>query len=66
MRQERLYRRLYDHVRGLQETEVDYSMDASAFAEDVEGWFGTVLRPTLLIFHGPVWLSIVVVMLALA
>ena len=29
LRQERLFRRLYDHVRSLEEADVDYSMDAS-------------------------------------
>ncbi len=40
LRQERLYRRLWDHVRaGPQETPTDFSMDARHVVPQVASWF---------------------------
>ena len=50
LRQERLYRRLYDSVRSRQEAEIDFSMDTGAFKID-EGWGGAVFSQTLLLFY---------------
>ena len=63
LRQERLFRKLYDRVRHLAETDVDFSMDTSvARGEDCE-WFPVIFSKTLLIFHGTIFGSIVIVML---
>ena len=35
LRQERLFRKLYDHVRALPETSIDFSMNTSPFEKDV-------------------------------
>ena len=40
LRQERLFRKLYDHVRGWEGAPVDFSMNTKLFAEDVEGTWG--------------------------
>ena len=63
LRQERLYRKLYDSVRQLEETDIDFSMNTSGFAEDVESWFFVCLSNTLLIFYGFIALAITVIML---
>jgi len=65
LRQERLFRRLYDRVRQLDETDVDFSMDTSTVDGEVAAWFAVVFSKTLRIFHGTVFGSIVIVMLVM-
>ena len=51
--QERLFRALYDHVRGLNERAVDFSMDTSAFRTGWNRtWIGATLSITLILFYG--------------
>jgi len=61
--QERLYRKLYDHVRQMKEEEIDFSMDTSVVKSHIEPWSDVIFSMTLVIFHGTVLASIVVVML---
>ncbi len=61
--QERLYRRLYDHVRIKQNDEVDLSMDTSQFLGETASWPKVCFSKTLLIFHGTVTATIIIVML---
>ena len=60
--QERLYRRLYDHVRGLAPEEIDFSMNTSGLKGQVL-WLEAVFSKTLLWFHGTLVLTIAAVML---
>jgi hypothetical protein len=59
--QERLFRGLYDKVRGLDEAQIDFSMSTSGL--DGGSWLAATFSKTLGIFHGAVFGSIVVVML---
>ena len=53
LRQERLFRALYDHVRLLEEDSVDFSMDVSAFRNGwKQTWIGATLSTTLIFFYG--------------
>lgn len=61
LRQERLFRKLYDSVRVKIDSEVDFSMDTSLFSETVESWPEAMVSVTLRIFHGVVLATIVVV-----
>lgn len=61
--QERLFRALYDYVREMNEEEVDFSMDTSVVGNKVKTWSDVILSKTLLLFHGTVVGSILVVML---
>jgi hypothetical protein len=61
--QERLFRALYDHVRKLKEEDIDFSMDTSTVGSRVKPWSNVILSKTLLIFHGTVLGSIIIVML---
>mgnify|MGYP005848995509 CR=1 FL=1 len=61
--QERLFRALYDHVRRMNEEDVDFSMDTSIVKDQIKPWSDVILSLTLLLFHGTVLASIVVVML---
>ena len=51
--QERLFRALYDHVRVLKGTDIDFSMDVSTFHTGWHrSWCGATLSITLLLFYG--------------
>jgi len=60
--QERLFRKLYDKVRGMNESDVDFSMNTSSFQKDVSNWFFVALSKTMLIFHGIIIATILIVM----
>lgn len=47
--QERLFRDLYNHVRVLDEVDVDFSMDRSPFKRN---WLSTTFSKTLIPFYG--------------
>lgn len=61
--QERVYRKLYDHVRKIDNAEIDFCMDTRKVSDDVSGWLNAVFSKTLLIFHGVLTFALVVVML---
>lgn len=61
--QERLFRALYDHVRGQKEEEVDFSMNTSVIERQIKPWANVVLSKTLLMFHGTIFISILIVMI---
>jgi len=62
LRQERLFRALYDHVRKLDENDIDYSMNTSIVEAKVAPWAAVTLSKTLLVFHGVIFVSIILVM----
>ena len=52
--QERLFRALYNHVRKLDEKEIDFSMNTSEYNEDKQnGWVCSMFSSTLLFFYLP-------------
>jgi hypothetical protein len=60
--QERKFRALYDHVRMLDENQIDFSMDTGPFKDETRNtWAGAMLSRTLLIYYG----SLAIIMLAL-
>lgn len=63
--QEKLYRKLYDHVRGLDESEIDFSMDTTPFKTEARAptWIGATISKTLVPFHGVLIFAIIVVMI---
>ena len=62
LRQEQLFRKLFDYVRKLPDDEIDYSMDITKVAADANTWACVTLSKTLLAFHGVIVISIIVVM----
>lgn len=58
LRQERLFRKLYDRAQERGKDGVDFSMDASIFEEKVEGLVKTALSKTEGWFHGPIVLVV--------
>lgn len=65
LRQERLFRKLFDRVRTLPEEEVEYSLDASTEEAEVPRKALVAFSSTLLTFHGTIAGTIVLVMLFL-
>ena len=52
--QERLFRALYNHVRKLDEKEIDFSMNTSEYNEDKRNsWLRSMFSSTLLFFYLP-------------
>ena len=51
LRQERLFGKLYDHVRSLEEAPVDFSMDTRPFEKQVATSWGVAWSPTLRLFR---------------
>ena len=52
--QERLFRSLYNHVRKLDEKEIDFSMDTSEYKkEEKNSWVCSMFSSTLLFFYMP-------------
>jgi hypothetical protein len=49
--QERLFRALYDHVRKLDESKIDFSMDTKRFQTNENGWLSSIFSQTLIIFY---------------
>ena len=62
LRQERLFRDIYDLVRGSCESKINFSMDTSAFKRT---WWSATCSITLIPFYGALILVILVVGLAL-
>jgi hypothetical protein len=64
LRQERLFRELYDEVRKKDKNEgIDYSMDTRLFTEKVDSWPRTCKSTTLKIFHGTIMGTIILVII---
>ena len=52
LRQERLFRKLYDLVREQPDDQVDFSMNTSRATGQVDGWLAVTHSKTLVAFHG--------------
>ena len=62
--QERLFRKLYDKVRIMDEADIDFSMDTSCVEDQVKPWREVTISKTLKIFHGTIIGTIFIVMIA--
>ncbi len=65
LRQERLFRKLYDSVRGAENERVDFSMNTRPFEKSVYGTWSVAWSYTLRLFHGTITATIIVVMLVI-
>jgi hypothetical protein len=61
LNQERLFRDLYNKVRLLNNDQIDFSMNTSIFNKS--SWCNILFSKTILVFHGVILVSILVVML---
>jgi hypothetical protein len=62
LRQERLFRKLYDCVRAKDSDTIDFSMDTSPFVGQVASYSSTAFSITLGMFYGTILGTILVVM----
>jgi len=61
LRQERLFRALYNSVRKTKRKDIDpYSFDTKSVSENVKNWFCTMFSPTVILLHGSVILFITI------
>ncbi len=63
LRQERLYRALYDHVRLLQPEEIDFSMRTNRFKGTKLAWRSSMFSVTLVSFYMAVAIGVLVAVL---
>ena len=61
LRQERLFRKLYDRVRVLPDDQIDFSMNTQIVENEVDSWFDVTVSKTLPAFHGVLLVSIILV-----
>jgi len=59
--QERLFRAAYDHVRGLQEDKIDFSMNTSSFVCGRNTWKSTIKSKTICGFYLPLLIAMIAV-----
>ena len=62
LKQERLFRRLYDTVRETDEDDIDFSMDTTPFKQN-GNWFKAIFSKTLLPFYLTILIVIGIVLL---
>ena len=60
--EEKKFRKLYDHVRQLEEAKIDFSMDTTAVKGQAGTWVDATTSKTLIPFHGVLIGAIIVVM----
>ena len=61
LRQERLFRKLYNSIRKTKREESDpYSLDTKKMNKHVDNWFYTLFSPTVILLHGSVILFITI------
>ena len=63
LRQEKLYRELYNHVRKTLPEKIDFSLNAKPYSKRVDSWFMCMFSWTLLIFYGTVIGVLIIIMI---
>ena len=63
LHQERMFRKLYDHVRKLEETTISFSMDTSIIKDQVASWLSVTFSKTIIVFHGSIFITILLIVL---
>lgn len=63
LHQEKLFRRLYDHVRMLDAEQIDFSMDINLLEEPQPSFMGTFCSTTLVIFYPAIAVGVIAVAL---
>ena len=60
LRQEKLFRALYDTVRKLDEQNINFEMDISSIEDEVDSWRSVCVSRTILGFYGPILITILI------
>lgn len=61
LRQERLFRKLYEKIRNTDENAIDFSMDTTPFIPITSSWLRAVFSQTLFLFYGAVFVAVLLV-----
>ena len=61
LREEKTFRHLFNHVREIDEKDIDFSMDRSVVADKRESVVRVAVSKTLLVFHGVLLVAVVTV-----
>jgi hypothetical protein len=59
VRQERLFRKLYDTVRTKNDDQVDFSMNTSPVNNQVDPWYLVLVSTTIFFFHAPIVFAVI-------
>ncbi len=65
LKQEKLYRSLYDKVRQTSENDIDFSMDVSSVKFSQKRWISVCFSWTILGFHLPIFIFIISIVFSL-
>jgi hypothetical protein len=60
--QERRFRALYDHVRTLDESQIDFSMNTLPYSSGRNTWLGAMLSQTLIVYYAGLAVVMIVLM----
>ncbi|MGH0678105.1 hypothetical protein ACQVPP_12950 [Bacillus luti] len=58
LKQERLFRKLYEDVREKENDNIDFSMNTSNYASDVKNILNTMFSKTLFAFYGIIFITV--------
>jgi hypothetical protein len=64
LHKEKLFRKLYDSVRLLEEGDIDFSMAVGQFGDRSNSWINCALSRTLFAFYGTIITALTIVMFA--
>lgn len=64
--QEKLYRKLFNDVRNVEEENIDFSMDTHVYKGKETNWLKSMFSHTLFIFYGIMFLATLIAMLILS
>lgn len=60
LRQEKLYRLLYDDVRSRDEDKIDFSLHTAEYVKDAPTWFDVMFTKTLFLFYGVLLILVII------
>lgn len=60
LRQEKLYRKLYDDIRKRDESDIDFSLNTADYIQYVPSWAGVMFTKTLLLFYGVLLIMVII------
>lgn len=66
LRQELLFRKLFDSIRVKNENEIDFSMDTSLYSKNVQNWLKTCFSVTLRTFYLGMVIMVVAIIIFIA
>jgi len=61
LREEKLYRCLYDDICGNKAEDINFSMDTSIYGDRVNNWISVCFTNTLVMFYGGIILTVIVI-----